>query len=150
MNTAIVARHLNIVESAITEIQEWAHVLFVKFVAGRPRFVSKKIKENSMFKGNVEYVQGQESHTSYWGKFYVKGLEEYACKEDDDRNCNDRHHNYQMYCCNDIPEGTVFPVFAQDGSKRGTDLFEFYVCKVSDRPEDEQAAKAAGMDFEWA
>lgn len=40
---AQVAQHLNIAESLIAEIQEWAHVLFVRFVSGRPRFVSKKV-----------------------------------------------------------------------------------------------------------
>lgn len=40
---AAVANHLNILESAIVEIQEWASVLWVRFVSGRPRFVSKKV-----------------------------------------------------------------------------------------------------------
>lgn len=38
-----VANHLNITESLIAEIQEWASVLWVRFVSGRPRFVSKKV-----------------------------------------------------------------------------------------------------------
>lgn len=42
MNTTAVARHLNIAEAAIVKVEEWAHVLFVRFVSGRPRFVSKK------------------------------------------------------------------------------------------------------------
>lgn len=42
MNAAI-AQHLNIAESLIAEIQEWASVLWVRFVSGRPRFVSKKV-----------------------------------------------------------------------------------------------------------
>lgn len=41
--TAQIANHLNIVESVIVEVQEWAHVLFVRFASGRPRFVSKKV-----------------------------------------------------------------------------------------------------------
>ena len=42
MNTQAIATHLNIVDSAIIEIQEWANVLWVKFIGG-VRFVSKKI-----------------------------------------------------------------------------------------------------------
>lgn len=39
-----VASHLNVAESLITEVQEWAHVLWVRFTSGRPQFVSKKVK----------------------------------------------------------------------------------------------------------
>ena len=39
---AQVAAFLNIQECEIKEIQVWAKVLFVKFVKGSPRFVSKK------------------------------------------------------------------------------------------------------------
>lgn len=55
---AQIAQHLNIVESAIKEVQEWAHVLFVKFVSGRPRFVSKKVvkQENKEMETRVEKV----------------------------------------------------------------------------------------------
>jgi hypothetical protein len=42
MNTQAIASHLNIIDSAIIEIQEWANVLWVKFIGG-VRFVSKKI-----------------------------------------------------------------------------------------------------------
>lgn len=41
--TTAIANHLNIAESMISEIQEWAKVLWVRFVSGRPRFVSKKV-----------------------------------------------------------------------------------------------------------
>jgi hypothetical protein len=47
MNTQAIASHLNIVDSAIIEIQEWASVLWVKFIGG-VRFVSKKIGANAM------------------------------------------------------------------------------------------------------
>lgn len=43
MNTAAIARHLNIVESAITRCEEWASVLFVVIKGLGARFVSKKI-----------------------------------------------------------------------------------------------------------
>ena len=42
--TTAVAQHLNVLESTIKEIQEWAKVLLVKFTSGKPRFVSKKVK----------------------------------------------------------------------------------------------------------
>jgi|GEM_PF-3347113 len=42
MNAAI-AQHLNIAEQAIAKVEEWAHVLFVRFTSGRPQFVSKKV-----------------------------------------------------------------------------------------------------------
>jgi hypothetical protein len=48
--TSAVAQHLNIVESTIKEIQEWAKVLLVKFTSGRSRFVSKKVKPTEVKK----------------------------------------------------------------------------------------------------
>lgn len=41
--TAQIASHLNIAETIIATVEEWAHVLFVRFTIGRPRFVSKKV-----------------------------------------------------------------------------------------------------------
>jgi hypothetical protein len=41
MNTTAIAQQLNILDSAIIEIQEWANVLWVRFVGGC-KFVSKK------------------------------------------------------------------------------------------------------------
>ena len=43
--TAAIASHLNIAESIIASVEEWAHVLFVRFIGRRPRFVSKKVVE---------------------------------------------------------------------------------------------------------
>jgi hypothetical protein len=43
--TAQIANHLNIAESVIASVEEWAHVLFVRFIGRRPRFVSKKVVE---------------------------------------------------------------------------------------------------------
>lgn len=43
MNTAAVARHLNVAESAIVRVEEWAHVLFVVVKGLGARFVSKKV-----------------------------------------------------------------------------------------------------------
>jgi hypothetical protein len=42
MNTAI-AQHLNVTESAIIEVQEWARVLWVRVKGLGARFVSKKV-----------------------------------------------------------------------------------------------------------
>ena len=81
---------------------------------------------------NIEFVQGQESHSSSWGKFYVKGLEKWQVKEDFTENRQDKHHSYQGYSCLEIPENTVFSVFAQSGDKRGTDDYRFYVCATTD------------------
>jgi len=79
---------------------------------------------------SIEFVQGQEHHTSYWGKAYVKGLEQWRCAEDHDQNRKEKHQTYQYYVCLDVPENTLFTVFFQNGSKRGTDLIEFYICRV--------------------
>jgi len=43
--TAAIANHLSIAESIIASVEEWAHVLFVRFIGRRPRFVSKKVVE---------------------------------------------------------------------------------------------------------
>lgn len=81
---------------------------------------------------NIEYVNGQESHSSYWGKYYVKGLEDWSVKEDFEQNKSNKHANYQGYVANDIPEGTVFTIFEQNGNKRGTDDFIFTICVTTD------------------
>lgn len=79
----------------------------------------------------IEYVVGSESHTSYWGKFYVKGLESWEVKEEHDANRRDGHHSYAFLMA-DAPQGTVFTIFEQNGSKRGTDEFIFKICVVID------------------
>ena len=43
MNTTAIAQHLNVLESAITEVQEWARVLWVRVKGIGCRFVSKKV-----------------------------------------------------------------------------------------------------------
>jgi hypothetical protein len=43
MNTAAIANHLNVAETAITEVQEWARVLWVRVRGLGARFVSKKV-----------------------------------------------------------------------------------------------------------
>jgi len=78
----------------------------------------------------IEYINGQESHTSNWGKYYIKGLEAWQVKEDFDGNVHDKHHNYTGYVCCNVPEGTMFTIFEQNGDKRGTDTFRFSICTV--------------------
>jgi len=51
MNTAAIASHLNVADSAIVEVQEWARVLWVRVKGLGARFVSKKVV-NQM---NVQY-----------------------------------------------------------------------------------------------
>jgi len=48
MNTTAIANHLNVAESAIVEVQEWARVLWVRVKGLGARFVSKKIGANKM------------------------------------------------------------------------------------------------------
>ena len=52
MKTAI-ATKLNILESAIVRIEEWAHVLFVVIKGIGARFVSKKVVEEKMKKSEL-------------------------------------------------------------------------------------------------
>jgi len=87
---------------------------------------------------SIEYVSGQESHTSNWGKMYVKGLEKLVVREDHARNGHDNHHSYQCYVGNDVPSGTVFTIFYQDGNKRGTESWDYLLCVADDQqPEQE-------------
>lgn len=62
MNTTTVASHLNIAESLIRSIEEWANVLFVRFVSGSPRFVSKKALKKEM-----PALEGSEKQIA-WGQ----------------------------------------------------------------------------------
>jgi len=43
MNTAAIANHMNVAETAIVEVQEWARVLWVRVRGLGARFVSKKV-----------------------------------------------------------------------------------------------------------
>lgn len=93
---------------------------------------------------NIEYVLGQEQHTESWAKFYVKGLEKWAVKEDFPENISDNHHGYQGYTCLDIPDGAIFTVFDQSGDKRGTQDFNFYICQTSADALDVTASSGRG------
>jgi hypothetical protein len=87
----------------------------------------------------IEYVSGQESHTSNWGKMYVKGLEKLVVREEHEKNVRDRHHQYQCYM-GEAPTGTVFTIFYQDGNKRGTETWDYQIC-VADDDATEQEIK---------
>ena len=69
---------------------------------------------------------------SNWEKYYVKGLEKWEVKEDFSENRRDKHHSYQGYVCLDVPEGTVFTIFEQNGDKQGTGTFIFSICRATD------------------
>jgi hypothetical protein len=77
----------------------------------------------------IEFVVGSEQHTSYWGKFYVKGLEQWEVKEDHEANRRDNHHSYQFLMA-EAPSGTLFAVFEQNGNKHGTDEWNYSICVV--------------------
>jgi hypothetical protein len=85
---------------------------------------------------NIEFLQGADSHTSNWAKFYVKGLDKWRVRETDGEPSSDHHANYQQYVCLDVPENTVFTVFEQSGDKRGTSTFNFFICKASFEPSE--------------
>ena len=89
---------------------------------------------------NIEFVVGAEWHSSYWGKFYIKGLEKWEAREDHALERRDSHHKYTCYVCLDIPEGTMFSVFEQNGNKRGTDEWEFTLCIATDEVVNEDKA----------
>lgn len=93
----------------------------------------------------LEFVQGQESHSSYWGKFYIKGLEKFQVAEDFMQNRRDRHHSYQGYVVLGAPSGTLFSIFEQNGSKRGTETFRFAICVIADEFCDWQTEYGAGF-----
>ena len=50
LNQSKIARHLNVIDSAIIEVQEWATVLWVRFKGGC-KFVSKKIMNSNNSNG---------------------------------------------------------------------------------------------------
>lgn len=83
-----------------------------------------------MTETTIKFVIGKEQHSSNWGKFYLKGLEDYQAEEDFDENQDDEHHNYQGYVCNDVPDGTIFTIFEQNGNRNGTNLFCFRICQM--------------------
>lgn len=95
----------------------------------------------------LEFIVGNESHTSYWGKFYVKGLEKWEVREEHESNRRDRHHSYQFLMAN-APAKTLFTIFESDGNKRGTDNWIYKICVVLPESEpitEHKAAYGAGF-----
>jgi hypothetical protein len=80
---------------------------------------------------NIEYISGSSSHSSNWAKFYIFGLDKWAVRETDGEPESNNHANFKQFTCLDVSENKVFTVFEQDGDKRGTDTFNFYICKAS-------------------
>ncbi|MGL4497510.1 MAG: hypothetical protein ACRC78_03150 [Planktothrix sp.] len=91
----------------------------------------------------IEFCNGSETHTSNWGKYYVKGLEKYAVKEDG--GIYDRHHTYTNYFVCEAQKGIIFSIFEQNGDKRGTDDFIFSICEVSEETTDDRSAYGKGF-----
>lgn len=61
MNTAAIAQHLNIAESAIVRIEEWAKVLFVVCRRIGARFVSKKVVDMKEYTDIKEFNKALDS-----------------------------------------------------------------------------------------
>lgn len=78
----------------------------------------------------IEFVQGWEAHSSNWGKFYVRGFGDDAVAEDFEENVDTKHEYWQGYAVGEVADGHVFTVFSQEGNKRGTNAFDFYICKT--------------------
>lgn len=62
MNAAAIAQHLNIAESAIIRIEEWANVLFVVCRKLGARFVSKKVLKMETIKLVFNYHEGSQTY----------------------------------------------------------------------------------------
>lgn len=153
-NIEPISNLLNTIPNLIYRVEEWAKVFFVCVRGFRPTFVSKKKvhqREKEMEaiaqSSNFEFVQGNEQHSSSWGKFYVKGLEKWEVKEDFEENLRDKHHSYQGFVCLDVPDNTIFTIFEQSGDKHGTDSYYFFVCRSDSSIEKEKMESDYGSGF---
>jgi hypothetical protein len=63
--TAAIAKHLNIAEALIAEVQEWAHVLWVRVKGVGARFVSKRVAKMEIIeaKATIQICSDDASHT---------------------------------------------------------------------------------------
>lgn len=86
----------------------------------------------------IESKTGAEQHTSSWGKFYIHGLK--LVKED---YTNDRHHSYTT-ACTDVPDNTLFTVWAASGDKRGTDEADYYILRADNSREEQEIENGYG------
>lgn len=92
------------------------------------KIVEKEKKDKPFF---IEYLVGMEQHTSYWGKFYVKGLEDFVSREDSEHEQHDGHYSFSYYCKGvKAEDNLIFTVFVQEGNKYGTDRLEFMICQL--------------------
>lgn len=73
----------------------------------------------------IEARTGAEQHSSYWGKFFVHGLD--LVVEDYHRS---RHESYRDGAL-EVADGILFTVWATEGNKYGTQDSNYYIC-VSD------------------
>ena len=53
--TAAIAKHLNIAEALIAEVQEWAHVLWVRVKGVGARFVSKRVAKMEIIEAKATF-----------------------------------------------------------------------------------------------
>lgn len=61
--TAAIATKLNVLESAIVKVEEWAHVMFVVVKGLGARFVSKKVTENK--KMELAALEGSDKQVEW-------------------------------------------------------------------------------------
>lgn len=75
----------------------------------------------------IEAKVGEESHSSTWGKFYVRGIEIVA-----EERFSDNHLRYTEGAAQ-VADGTLFTVWASAGNKRGADSSDYYILLVDSR-----------------
>jgi len=72
-NTAAIANHLNVAAEAITEVQEWARVLWVRVKGLGTRFVSKNVVKVTQLK-TIKFGQGNNISIATPAKYdYLDG-----------------------------------------------------------------------------
>lgn len=71
MNTTAIAQHLNVLDSAIIEVQEWASVVWVKFIGGC-RFVSKKVMGTKTDIEKIEDIGGNRWQKDDYDRIYFQ------------------------------------------------------------------------------
>lgn len=100
MNTAI-AQHLNVVEDAILEVQEWARVLWVRVKGLGCRFVSKKVAK----KMELAELEGSEKQVKWAKEIRANWLAEaYQTKEKFEQKIVDAKHQNKQTKLNNVTE----------------------------------------------
>jgi dissimilatory sulfite reductase (desulfoviridin) alpha/beta subunit len=72
MNAAI-AQHLNVAESAIIRVEEWANVLFAVVKGIGARFVSKKVVKVDSIEGQIQERKITSSFSEVWEYLKANG-----------------------------------------------------------------------------